>query len=125
MLTDIIEDTQLFMLSTWNSVVDAVSPQPAKREAIRVGMSKLNLARAKYREVDSLLNQEAQQLDVNHKEERKLLAEKQKVEKESMKSRHSETRTQAREGVRQVRAMVLSDIAGWQQPTVPSKALAS
>jgi hypothetical protein len=127
MIKSIIENTQLFALDAWNSVVEVVAPQPAKREAIRIGMSRLNQARGKYRELDTMLRLEETQLNVTHKEERKLLAEKQKGEKESLRSRHNDTRTQAKEGVRQVRARVLSDIAGWNHryAAAPSEALAS
>lgn len=118
MLTDIIENTQLFVLGAWNSVVDAVAPTPGKREAIRVGMNQLSTARAKYRELDNMLRQEENQLKVTHVEERKLLAEKQKVETDSMRARHSATRGQAKETVRQVRSAVLSDILGFSTPVV-------
>lgn len=118
MLTDIIENTQLFVLGAWNSVVDAVAPTPGEREAIRIGMNQLSTARATYRELDNMLRQEENQLKVTHVEERKLLAEKQKGETDSMRARHSATRGHAKETVRQVRSAVLSDILGFAPPHV-------
>lgn len=125
MIKDIIENTQLFALGAWNSVVEVVAPQPAKREAIRIGMSRLNQARGKYRELDNLLQQEEIVLDLSHMQERKQLAERQKDEKTTMRERHSAARGQAKENVRQVRTMVLSDIANAKPAEVsaPSEAL--
>jgi hypothetical protein len=125
MIKDIVENTQLFALGAWNSVVELVAPQPAKREAIRVGMSRLNQARDKYRELDNLLKQEEIVLDLSHMQERKHLADRQKDENTAMRERHSAARGQAKEGVRQVRTMVLSDIVNAKTAEVasPSEAL--
>jgi len=112
MLKDIIENTHLMVMGAWTSVVETLVPQPAKREAIRAGMQQVNRARGKYRELDRLLQREAAQLNVNHREERSLLFEKQKNEQDTMSARHKAARAEAKECVRQVRAQVISDISG-------------
>lgn len=112
MIKDILENAQLFALGTWNGVIDAISPQPAKRETIRVGMARVQKARAEYRELDALLRQESAQLTTNHTEERKLLSEKQNTERTQMRDRHAEVRVGAKSELRAVRSSVITDIIG-------------
>jgi len=112
MITDIIQNTQLVVLNAWSGIIDAVAPQAEKREAIRVGMARVNHARGVYRELDKMLTQEANELKVTHIEERKLLKEKQVGETKALNARHTEVRTEASEQVRKTRAFVLSGITG-------------
>jgi hypothetical protein len=112
MIKDILENAQLFALGTWNGVIDAIAPQPAKRETIRIGMARVQKARTEYRALDALLHQEAAQLATNHTEERKLLSEKQNTERTQMRSRHAEVRVGAKSELRAVRSSVITDIIG-------------
>jgi hypothetical protein len=123
MLKDIIENTQLLALGTWSRVIDAVAPQPTKRETIRVGMARVSRARGEYRELDTLLRREAVQLETNHSEERKLLKEKQSTERTQMRDRHAEVRVGAKAELRAVRSAVITDIGcgGAQAPLVEAE----
>ena len=119
MIQDIIQNTQLAVLNTWSSIIDAVAPQAEKREAIRIGMARVNHARGVYRELDRMLTQEANELKVTHIEERKLLKEKQTSEVQVMSLRHKGVRADATEQVRKTRAFVLSGITGSAGVTAP------
>jgi hypothetical protein len=119
MLQDIIQDTQLVVMNVWSRIIDAVAPQVEKREAIRLGMARVNHARGVYRELDRMLTQEADELKVTHIEERKLLKEKQTSEVQVMSLRHKGVRTDAAEQVRKTRAGVISDISGATSVAAP------
>jgi hypothetical protein len=67
--------------------------------------------RGKYRELDNLLRTEAVQLEVTHNEERSRLFSKQKDEKTALNTRHAEVRAEGKDGIRQTRAMVISNIS--------------
>jgi hypothetical protein len=110
MFNDIIENAQLFALGTWNTITEIVAPQPEKREAIRVGMHRLDQVRGKYRELDTILRNEEEQLNITHAAQRELLKERQTAETADMHQRHDVARSAANEAIRQVRAMVISDI---------------
>jgi hypothetical protein len=99
---------------------DIVAPQADKREAIRVGMARVNHAKMVYRELDSLLTLEERELKITHKEERKLLKEKQVGETKALNTRHTEVRTEAKEQVRKTRAQVISGISGVASVTAPN-----
>lgn len=122
MIKDILENAQLFALSTWNGVIDAISPNQAKRETIRIGLARVQRARGEYRAVDALLHQEATQLATNHKEERKLLSVKQGAEREQMRDRHATVRAGAQAELRTIRSSVVTTISGTEEEaqTAPS-----
>jgi uncharacterized protein (DUF488 family) len=120
MIADIIQNTQLQIMHTWNNIVDVIAPHAEKREAIRVGMSRVNHARGVYRELDKMLTLESRELKVTHIEERKLLKEKQTSEVKVMSLRHKEVRSEASEQVRKTRSFVLSGINGSTSVTAPN-----
>lgn len=111
MLRDIIENTQLAVMSSLASLVDIVCPEPEVRSAIQAGNAKVNAARQDYNNVRALLGQEAKMLKATHVSERQALAEKQKGELVDMRCRHAETTERAQTMVRETRTMVISDIA--------------
>lgn len=111
MLRDIIENTQLAVMSSLASLVDIVCPEPEVRAAIQAGNAKVNAAKQDYNKVRDLLGQEAKLLKATHVTERQALAEKQKGELADMRTRHTETTERAQTMVRETRAMVISDIS--------------
>lgn len=121
MIQDIIQDTQLAVMQVWSSVIDAVAPKVEKREAIRLGMARVNHARGLYRELDKMLVSEARDLKVTHLEQKKQLNEKQTNEVKAMSLRHKEVRLGASEQVRKTRAGVISDIYGAASVTPTSE----
>jgi hypothetical protein len=122
MIQDIIQNTQLVVMNAWSSIIDAVAPQVEKREAIRLGMARVNHARGLYRELDKLLTSEERELKVTHLEEKKQLKEKQTAEVNAMNLRHKDVRFGAKEQVRKTRAGVISDISGATSVAEPDSA---
>lgn len=120
MIRDIIENAQLAVLSGWTALADIVYPNPHVRQVIREGNHKVAVAKQNYAELRNLLNAEVRQLESIHSEERKLLAEKQKGEKDAQRERHAGAIAQATNIVRETRSKVISDIADARSAKAPS-----
>lgn len=110
MLRDIIESTQLTVMSAMASLADIVAPAPEVRSVIQAGNAKVNEAKKSFKNAQALLGQEAKLLKATHVSERQALAEKQKGELADMSCRHSEITERARDTVRETRTKVISEI---------------
>lgn len=110
MIRDIIENAQLAVLNGWTALADIVYPNPHVRQVIRDGNHKVAVTKQKYDQLRSFLKEEVRQLENVHCEERKLLAEKQKSEKDAQIARHTSALEAATAVVRETRAKVISDI---------------
>ena len=120
MIRDIIETTQLAIMNGWTALADIVYPNPHVRNVIREGNHKVAVAKQQYAQLRSLLKEEVRQLDNVHSEERKLLAEKQKSEKEAQRERHTSALESATAVVRETRSKVISDIADARSTKAPA-----
>lgn len=120
MIRDIIENAQLAVLNGWTALADIVYPNPHVRQVIREGNHKVAVAKQNYAQLRNLLNAEVRQLDSIHSEERKLLAEKQKGEKEAQRERHASALESATAVVRETRSKVISDIADARNSKAPA-----
>lgn len=111
MLRDIIENTQLALMSSFASLVEIIAPEPEVRSVIQAGNSKVKAAKKDCLLLKAVCAEEAEMLKTTHKTERKALAEKQEGEVADMRQRHAATKAHAHAVVRDTRSQVISDIS--------------